>query len=688
MATDPRQFPRPATVPAVEPPDSPLGRILRGVLRRWSLARIDQSLVPRRLLLVLLDAGLISLAFWGAFALRLLDNDPTQLDQHLHLLPWAAGIGISVLLLSGWYRGLTRFSGSYSLYGLLPRAGVAVLLLLLVSTLLGTPQPPRSFWILFWLLFSFLEISSRIALRDLLRWTLQSVVPSSVKGRATLIYGGGAAGMQLLEALRHDPSFQLVAVLDDDPALWGRRLQRLPIHAPDKLRQLIERHDIRQVLLAIPSAQRSRKRDLVRLLSDEGLKVLAMPSLSQLASGEMRVADLKPVSIDDLLGREPSIPDQALLAAAVAGRSVLVTGAGGSIGSELCRQILKLGPTRLVLLERNEYALYVISQQLDAQLERSGLQLPVVCVLADIGDRCRLEFLLRQHGIQVLFHAAAYKHVPMVEANVCAGLANNLLGTRSALESAISCGLERFVLISTDKAVRPTNAMGASKRSCELLVQDAASAIAVKGEGPICSMVRFGNVLGSSGSVVPRFRQQISEGGPVTVTHPEITRYFMTIPEAVQLVLQASGMARGGEVFVLDMGEPVRIADLARQMILLSGCTVREPANPAGDVAIVYTGLRPGEKLYEELLLSDNDGQTAHPLIRKAQEASLPRERLERLLSQMEAALEAWDDAAVLAILGQMVPEFAPPTIEPRIRSSLAPAGLQASARQTDIRPL
>ncbi len=665
-----------------------LGKLFLAVTRRWSQARIDQSLIPRRLFLLGLDALLLVLAFWGSFALRLLDNDPPQLELQLRLLPWAVSIGLTVLLFSGWYRSLTRFSGSHSLYGLLPRSGLTVLLLLLVSTLLGSPQPPRSFWILFWLLFSFLEISSRIALRDLLRWTLESSDPTSTIGRATLIYGGGSAGMQLLEALRHDPSFQLVAVLDDDPALWGRSLQRLPIHSPDNLRHLIERHDIRQVLLAIPSAQRSRKRDLVRLLSDEGLKVLAMPSLAQLASGEMSVADLKPVSIDDLLGREPSVPDQALLAAAVAGRSVLVTGAGGSIGSELCRQILQLGPTRLVLLERNEYALYAISQQLEAQLERSGTQLPVVCALADIGDRCRLEVLLRQHRIQVLFHAAAYKHVPMVEANVCAGLANNLLGTRSALEAAINCGLERFVLISTDKAVRPTNAMGASKRSCELLVQDAASAIAVKGEGPICSMVRFGNVLGSSGSVVPRFRQQISEGGPVTVTHPEITRFFMTIPEAVQLVLQASGMAGGGEVFVLDMGEQVRIADLARQMILLSGCTVREPANPAGDVAIVYTGLRPGEKLYEELLISDNDVPTAHPLIRKAQEACLPHERLERLLSQMEAALEAWDDQAVLAILGQMVPEFAPATIRPTIPSSSAPADPLASARQTDIRLL
>ncbi|MEI6828808.1 MAG: nucleoside-diphosphate sugar epimerase/dehydratase [Synechococcaceae cyanobacterium ELA445] len=635
----------------------------------WLTGRFDNTLIPRRLLLLLLDAGLVSLAFWGAFALRLLDNAPVQLEEHLHMLPWALGIGLSVLLASGWYRGLTRFSGSYSLYGLLPRAGLAVLLLLLVSTLLGTPQPPRSFWILFWLLFSLLEISSRIVLRDLLRWTLQPMDRLSIKGCSTLIYGAGAAAMQLLEALRHDPSFHLVAVLDDDPSLWGRRLQRLPIHSPEDIRQLVRQFDIRQVLLAIPSAQRSRKLQLVRILSDEGLKVLAMPSLAQLATGELRVTDLKPVAIDDLLGREPSVPDHNLLRAAVADRSVLVTGAGGSIGSELCRQILLLGPTRLVLLERNEFALYSIAQQLDTLASGSGRQVPVVSALADVGDRRRLEVLLKQHGVEVLFHAAAYKHVPMVEANVCAGLANNLLGTRSALEAAIACGLERFTLISTDKAVRPTNAMGASKRACELLVQNAAKVIEERGHGPICSMVRFGNVLGSSGSVVPRFRQQISEGGPVTVTHPSITRYFMTIPEAVQLVLQASGMACGGEVFVLDMGDPVRIADLARQMILLSGCTVREPSNPGGDVAIEYTGLRPGEKLYEELLLSDTDAPTAHPLIRKALEASLSAERLQQLVAEMEAAVAAWDENEVLFVLRQMVPEYTPQTAQPTLLS-------------------
>ncbi|WP_255008452.1 polysaccharide biosynthesis protein [Cyanobium sp. ATX 6F1] len=621
---------------------------------------MDQSLIPRRLLLLVLDGALISLAFWAAFAFRLLDNASPQFELQLHLLPWALFIGLSVLLSSGWYRSLTRYSGSHSLYGLLPRAGLAVLLLLLVSTLLGGVQPPRSFWLLFWLLFASLEIVSRIVMRDLLRWHSQSAGPGASEGTPTLIYGAGEAGIQLVEALRHQPSFQVMAVLDDDPSLWGRRLQRLPIHSPEHLPALIDQFGIRQVLLAIPSATRSRKRQLVRLLTDQGLQVLAMPSLAQLACGDLRVTDLKPVQIDDLLGREPSVPDRALLTASVVRRSVMVTGAGGSIGSELCRQILSLRPTRLVLLERNEFALYSIAQQLEAQLLSAAMEVPIVAVLADVSDRQRLEILIRNHGIQVLFHAAAYKHVPLVEANVCAGLANNVLGTRSALEAAIACGLERFTLISTDKAVRPTNAMGASKRVCELLVQDAAAAIAATGRGPICSMVRFGNVLGSSGSVVPRFRQQISEGGPVTVTHPAITRFFMTIPESVQLVLQASGMASGGEVFVLDMGDPVRIADLARQMIRLSGCTVREPGNTSGDVAIEFTGLRPGEKLYEELLLSDTDAPTAHALIRQAREAFLPRDQLTKRMADLEAAIEAWNAEWALQALNRLVPEYTP----------------------------
>ncbi|MEB3200903.1 MAG: nucleoside-diphosphate sugar epimerase/dehydratase [Synechococcaceae cyanobacterium] len=622
----------------------------------------SRALLTRRVLLLLLDAVLLAACFWATFALRLQNINSLEFRQQLHLLPWALGPGLLVLLASGWYRSLIRYSSSHSLYGMLPRTALLVLLLLLVSTLLGGPRAPRSFWILFWLLFSGAAIASRVLLRDLLRLQLQAGVAGGAV--PTLIYGAGEAGSRLIESLRFEPAFRLVAVVDDDPSLRGLRLQRLPIRAPSELPALVERHGISQVLLAMPSLPRGRRRVLVQQLTGLGLRVMVMPSLAQIASGERRVSDLRPLAIEDLLGREPSPPDPQLLRAAVAGRAVLVTGAGGSIGAELCRQIVRLQPTRLVLLERNEYALYAIEQDLRALLPREGGP-ELRPLLADVSDRAHLVTLLRRHGIQVLFHAAAYKHVPLVEANLCAGLANNILGTRSVLEAAIACGLERFTLISTDKAVRPTNAMGASKRACELLVQDAAARLRQEGRGPICSMVRFGNVLGSSGSVVPRFRSQIAAGGPVTVTHPEITRYFMTIPEAVQLVLQASGMASGGEVFVLDMGEPVRIADLARQMVELSGLSVRDEANPDGDLAIEYTGLRPGEKLYEELLISADDLPTAHPLILRAIERSLPPQRLRRLIADLEEALARWDDRQALRVLRQLVEEYRPPGAGP-----------------------
>ena len=475
-------------------------------------------------------------------------------------------------------------------------------------------------------------------------------------GSKTLIYGAGEAGLRLLEGLRFDLRFSLVGLLDDDPRLWGRKVQGLAIHRPDQLEGLINKQRIRQVLLAMPSTPLSRRSQLVRQLKAMGLEVMAMPSLAQIASGESSVSELRPVAIEELLGREPSEPIPELLQAAVQGEAVLVSGAGGSIGSALCRRVLSQRPKTLVLLERNEFALYAIHQELHGKAWAEGIEL--VPVLADVADRPRMEMLLRRYGITVLLHAAAYKHVPLVEANVCAGLANNIFGTRSALDAAMACGLKRFTLISTDKAVRPTNVMGASKRVCELLVQDAAARVAEQGSGPICSMVRFGNVLGSSGSVVPLFREQIASGGPVTVTHPEITRYFMTIPEAAQLVLQATGMAQGGEVFVLDMGEPVKLVHLARQMVELSGCTVRDSRKPDGDIAITFTGLRPGEKLYEELLLSDSDHPTGHPLIRQAKERRLGSVELADLLNQLQKILGVWNAQEAAAILQKLVAEY------------------------------
>lgn len=625
--------------------------------RRWIWSGFANSVLIRRTYLVTFDGLLILAAFYGAFALRL--HEKETLTATVASVRWLPGLalasGLPVLLFSGWYRGLTRYAGSHSLYGLIPRGVVMVLVLLMANTLLGGTQPPRSFWVLYLLLFSVGAIGSRIVLRDVLISQLERKSSKQIvadKTDATLIYGAGYSGMNLFNAIRSDRRFRIIGFLDDDTQLHGRTLQNLKIHSPTRLHSLIEDHGLNKVLLAMPSLSRERKRLLVDQLSHLGLEVLSIPSLAQLANGQRIVSDIQPVLIEDLLGREPSKPHSHLLQESVKGKCVLVTGAGGSIGSELCRQSLALGARKLLLLDLNEYALYSI----DKELSTRKSEVEIRPILGDTSDVTRLTLLCKQHGVQTIFHAAAYKHVPLVEANLCAGISNNLRATKSVIHSAIEAGIERLTLISTDKAVRPTNAMGASKRVCELLIQAAAADLA--GQQPVMTMVRFGNVLGSSGSVIPLFHEQISKGGPITVTHPAITRYFMTIPEAVQLVLQATGMARGGELFLLDMGEPVRIAELARQMIELSGLRVRDEQNPNGDIAIEYTGLRPGEKLYEELLISARDEPTQHPLIRKAKEPNHSSSDLKPMVEALEQALEQWDEQATVLALSRLVPEY------------------------------
>ena len=612
----------------------------------------------RRAYLVTFDGLLILAAFYGTFALRLHEKETLASTMaSLPWLPWLALIsGLPVLLLSGWYRGLTRYAGSHSLYGLIPRAVIMVLVLLMANTLIGGAQPPRSFWLLYLLLFSGAAIGSRIVLRDVLVNQLdrnRSKQVVSEKTNTTLIYGAGYTGMNLFNALRSDGRFLITGFLDDDTQLHGRTLQNLKIHSPMRLHNLINDHGVNKVLLAIPSLSRERKRLLVDQLSRLGLEVLSIPSLAQLANGQRIVSDIQPVRIEDLLGREPSKPDLQLLGASVKGKSILVTGAGGSIGSELCRQIVALEAKKLLLFDLNEYALYSIEKELRSNNSISKIK----PILGDARDARRLTSICIEHGVQTIFHAAAYKHVPLVEANLCAGIANNLHSTQAVIKAAMAAaGVERLTLISTDKAVRPTNAMGASKRVCELLIQAAATDLA--GRQPVMAMVRFGNVLGSSGSVIPLFHEQIAKGGPITVTHPAITRYFMTIPEAVQLVLQATGMAQGGELFLLDMGEPVRIAELARQMVELSGLRVKDEQNPNGDIEIQYTGLRPGEKLYEELLISARDKATQHPLIRKANEPNHISSDLAPMIKALEKALDQWDEQATVQALSWLVPEY------------------------------
>ena len=472
------------------------------------------------------------------------------------------------------------------------------------------------------------------------------------------IYGAGEAGAQLAAALRLAGNHQIIAFLDDAPSLWRRTINGIPIQPPQVLSQIQAQLD--QVLLAIPSLPRSERRRIVAELQRQAIPVLQIPSVDDLTSGRARIDALRPVAIEDLLGRDPVPPVPELLGPGLRDAVVCVTGAGGSIGSELCRQILQLAPKTLILLESSEPSLYALEQELRQQRPSSVALLPV---LGSAADPALVQQLFASHGVQTVFHAAAYKHVPLVEANPLAGLANNVGSTRVVTQAAVAAGVSELVLISTDKAVRPTNVMGASKRLAELVVQASAAEMSQRAHGAghrrtRLAMVRFGNVLGSSGSVVPLFRRQIAAGGPITLTHPEIIRYFMTIPEAAQLVLQAATLAKGGDLFLLDMGEPVCIKDLAEQMVRLSGLSLRDAQNPKGEIAITCTGLRPGEKLYEELLIDAESTPTEHPLIFRAQERSLPPELLWPQLDALEAAIAAQDVETALKLLAQLVPEW------------------------------
>ena len=610
----------------------------------------------RRLVLLGIDALLLLLAVWLSFWLRLAHPFHHSFQAAgLWLLPVVLLVGLPLYAFTGQYKGLTRYVGSRAFYRLAGRNGLLVLTLAGIGLMLRLPMPPRSSWILLWLLITGFTGAVRFALRDLLL-SLRSVSHKQMVRVA--IYGAGEAGAQLAAALRLAGNHQIITFLDDAPSLWQRTINGIPIQPPQVLSEIKDHLD--QVLLAIPSLPRSERRRIVAELQRHAVPVLQIPSVDDLTSGEARIDALRPVSIEDLLGRDPVPPMPELLGPGLRDAVVCVTGAGGSIGSELCRQILQLSPKALILLESSEPSLYALDQELKQQLQASVELLPV---LGSASDPALVQRLFAVHGVQIVFHAAAYKHVPLVEANPLAGLANNVGSTRVVCDSAIAAGVSEIVLISTDKAVRPTNVMGASKRLAELVVQASALELSHGVEGAVqprtrLAMVRFGNVLGSSGSVVPLFRKQIAAGGPITLTHPEIIRYFMTIPEAAQLVLQASTLAKGGDVFLLDMGEPVRIKSLAEQMVRLSGLSLRDSPNPNGDIEIVCTGLRPGEKLYEELLIEAESQPTKHPLIYRAQERSLPPHQFWPQLDALEEAITSQDVNVALALLAELVPEW------------------------------
>ena len=608
------------------------------------------SLAPlqRRLLLMGVDALVLSFSVWMSFWLRLAHPlSPQVVAVGSWLVPAALVLGLPLYVLTGQYKGLSRYVGSRALYDLSGRTAVLTLLLVAVGSLLRWPMPPRSSWVLFWILLTGFSGAARFVLRDLLLGWQRARNGQVIN---TVIYGAGAAGAQLARSLQFDQKHALLAFVDDDPRLWGRSLAGVDVISPQELSGL----QTDRVLLAMPSLKRAERRRIVDQLQDLGVPVLQVPSIEEITSGRARIDSLRPVAIEELLGRDPVPPNPELLGPGICGKTVLVSGAGGSIGSELCRQILRQRPSRLVLLERSEPSLYAIDQELGRSLP-DGIEL--VPLLGSAADPVLVERALRDHAVQVIFHAAAYKHVPMVEANPLAALKNNLLATQVIARAAIAAGVESFTLISTDKAVRPTNVMGASKRSAELVVQALAQELPPQSPTRL-SMVRFGNVLGSSGSVVPLFRQQIASGGPITLTHPEIVRFFMTIPEAAQLVIQAAVLARGGDLFLLDMGEPVRIKSLAEQMLRLSGLSLRDANHPDGDIEIVCTGLRPGEKLYEELLIDAASEPTQHPLIYRASEHSIPPEQLWPLLDRMEQAVCRHDVPAALGLLAELVPEW------------------------------
>jgi FlaA1/EpsC-like NDP-sugar epimerase len=633
----------------------------------------------KRLLQVSVDVVLVWLALWLAFVVRLgADELVDPLGEHLWLFVLAPVLAIPLFIRIGMYRAVMRYLGNDALLAIAKAVTLSALLMaLVVYWYRDAPAVvPRSLVFNYWWLSLVLIGGLRLLMRQYFMgdWYGAGLgIPFVARDDGlprVAIYGAGSAGNQLAAALRMGKAMRPVAFIDDDENIVNRVIAGLKVYKPKHIEQLIEQTGATEVLLAIPSASRGRRREILAALEPFPLHVRSVPGFMDLASGRVKVEDIQEVDIADLLGRDAVAPRVELFERCIRGNVVMVTGAGGSIGSELCRQILTQAPTTLILFEHSEYNLYSIHQELERRVRREALNLHLVPILGSIRNPGRLLDVLRTWKVDTVYHAAAYKHVPMVEHNVAEGVLNNVLGTLNTAQAAIQAGVEHFVLISTDKAVRPTNVMGSTKRLAEMVLQALSRESAPQlfgDQGGVhqvnktrFTMVRFGNVLGSSGSVIPLFREQIRRGGPVTVTHPNITRYFMTIPEAAQLVIQAGSMGQGGDVFVLDMGQPVRIAELAEKMIHLSGLSVRSESSPKGDIAIEFSGLRPGEKLYEELLIGDNVTPTGHPMIMRADEAHLPWEQFKQVLGELVGALERDDFQCVRQILRATVDGYKP----------------------------
>jgi FlaA1/EpsC-like NDP-sugar epimerase len=640
----------------------------------------------KRRFVFVFDAGLCVLSVWLAFYLRAGDFVPLSGSAIWPALV-SVVLALPIFINLGLYRAIFRYSGLPAMLAV----GRAMLLYGLafaaIFTFWGVDGVPRTVGLIQPMLLLLLVVASRAAARVWLGGLYHQQLRKASLPQA-LIYGAGSAGRQLASAMANSPEIRVVGFLDDDDRLHGHVLNGLPIHNPADLDELLNGTNITDVLLAVPSVSRQRRNEILNELKPHKVAVRTLPGLSDIATGKVSLSDVRELDIDDLLGREPVKPNGLLLNLNTHHKTVLVTGAGGSIGSELCRQIIKTNPKQLLLVEMSEFALYQIHQELQALFagERVSAAEPVednapdeleahaepdieiVPLLASVCDEVRMREIMDTWKPHTVYHAAAYKHVPLVEHNPAEGVRNNVWGTLVCAEAAARNSVRNFVLISTDKAVRPTNIMGATKRLAEMVLQSLtelnAGVVAQGGSAPTAkttfSMVRFGNVLGSSGSVVPLFREQIKNGGPITLTHADITRYFMTIPEAAQLVIQAGAMGQGGDVFVLDMGQPVKIIDLARRMVELSGLTVRDELHPDGDIELSVTGLRPGEKLYEELLIGDNPKPTQHPRIMKAKEQYLSWAQLQGKLNALSIAMSVNDVPVIRAQLQELVSGYQP----------------------------
>lgn len=632
----------------------------------------------KRILQVVTDLVLIWLCLWLAFVVRLgLDKAWAAVHEHAWLFFATPLITIPLCIRFGMYRAVMRYLGREALVEITKALTVAALVLSVVILLLqrpDEPQIPRSFLMLYWTISLVVLGGLRLLMRQYFLGDWRGIGGHWFRQRRHLpkvaVYGAGSAGNQLVRALRMGNAMEPVAFLDDDNSIATRTIAGLKVYKPKHIEEMLRVTGATQVLLAMPSATRARRREVLTLLESYPVHVRSVPGFMDLAQGLIKVQDLQEVDVADLLGRDPVQPDQQLFERCIKGQVVLVTGAGGSIGSELCRQILASGATTLILYEHSEFNLYAISQELERRIAHEQLAVQLLPVLGSVRNKKRLLEVFRSWPVNTVYHAAAYKHVPIVEHNIAEGIRNNVMGTLYAAQAAIETGVQNFVLISTDKAVRPTNVMGSTKRLAEMVLQALSQENEVKlfsdtdtrslPNNTRFTMVRFGNVLGSSGSVIPLFRKQIRDGGPVTVTHPEMTRYFMTIPEAAQLVIQAGSLGQGGDVFVLDMGEPVRILEMAQKMIRLSGLTVRSDEEPAGEIAIEFSGLRPGEKLYEELLIGDNVTGTEHPMIMRATEEYLPWAELCEVLRHLLALADRGECVEIREVLQDTVTGYQP----------------------------